>query len=112
MTSKLPWTRNINEALLAAVILEDFKLTKKLLQEGANDTNSPLKVAATVGSLDMVKLLLDYGANVNTNDNTPLIKAVEHKHLDIVKLLLQKGADIHARNDIALRIAITNWAMS
>ncbi len=48
-------------------------------------------LAVSHGRLDMVKLLLDCGANVNLQDDdgsTALMVAAEHGHVDITRLLL------------------------
>ena len=39
----------------------------------------------------------------NAGDNYALRWNAENGHLDVVKLLIEKGADIHAENDYALR---------
>lgn len=48
------------------------------------------------GHLEVVKLLLDRGANVNVNDRfynaTPMGQAINKGHVEIVQLLLEKGA--------------------
>lgn len=52
-------------------------------------------------NIEEVKLLLNYGANVNTQDknrNTPLHSAVQSGHTEIVKLLLKKGANPLLKN--------------
>lgn len=51
------------------------------------------------GDYDMVKLLVDAGADVNIPNAsgwTPLMDAAISGHVDIVKLLLDHGADVHA----------------
>lgn len=55
-----------------------------------------LDSAAAKGDLEMVKLLLESGANPNAQGPmkmTPLTAAVRAKRLDIVELLLDHGAD-------------------
>ena len=62
--------------------------------------NTPLMDAAENGQLDVVKYLVDNGANVNTIDKayrTPLMLAAEKGHLDVVKYLVDKGA-MNAQN--------------
>lgn len=52
-------------------------------------------------SLDVVKLLLEWDANVNARDDagrTPLIEARRAKR-EVVEALVNQGADIHARDD-------------
>ncbi|MEE8433235.1 MAG: ankyrin repeat domain-containing protein [bacterium] len=66
----------------------------------AGDT--PLAVAALLGSIGPGRLLLNSGAQVNPLNKigeTPLMQAAANGHLEMVRLLLQKGAEIGARND-------------
>ena len=60
-----------------------------------------LGVAAIHGRLDVVKLLIQNGANVNTAQKgkaTPLQLAVISGHIEIAKVLIQNGADVDAVN--------------
>jgi hypothetical protein len=56
---------------------------------------TPLGAASFNGHIDVVHLLLDHGANVNTIDkkNTPISSAYHGRHLEIMRLLLKHGAD-------------------
>jgi ankyrin repeat protein len=72
----------------------------------------PLFVAAGEGNLDVVRYLLDEGADVNAGDNsgaTALTEAAYYGHLDVAKELLLHGADINAVSDdgTALDIAVS-----
>ena len=52
--------------------------------------------------MEVVKLLLEKGANVNVQDihgRTPLYWAAQNGYTEIVKLLLEKGADVNARDN-------------
>ncbi len=63
--------------------------------EGVNV--SCLWIASQNGNLDIVKLLLENGAEVNItnhNDRTALIKASQDGHTDTVQLLIQFGAAV------------------
>ena len=59
---------------------------------------SPLLLATVYGHRDVVKLLLNGGANPNKDDaklqSTPLYEASKLGRLDLVKLLLDRGAKI------------------
>ena len=63
---------------------------------------TPLRAASYKGHIDVVRVLLDHGANVNTSDkkNTPLISAYHGRHLEIMRLLLGNGADVDAPDDL------------
>ncbi len=60
----------------------------------------PLMNAATEGLDDIVKLLLDYGGDVNImqGEGTSLMQASFRGHVSTVKLLLKHGADINIKN--------------
>jgi ankyrin repeat protein len=59
-------------------------------------------MAARTGKLDAVRLLLDRGAKVNTQETwggtTALMWAVAEKHPSIAQLLIERGADVNARS--------------
>src|SRR5262245_77978 len=92
--------------LYEAVLLNDLDLARTRLDEGAGvDTgewsyNGPLlKIAADLGYLAMVDLLLDHGANAEATDDlgqTALVSAVRFGRTEIVRCLLDRGADINA----------------
>lgn len=82
---------------------------KKSFGEGnevLGDDGRPLMQAAGKGQLDIVKVLVDKGADVNARNNeyglTPLIYAASKGHLDVVKFLVDKGADVNAREENGL----------
>lgn len=66
-----------------------------------------LEVAARVGHVEILKLLLNAGANVNAKDGIALRQAVEHENGEIVELVLNSGADANAMDGIALRCMVT-----
>jgi len=55
------------------------------------------------GHLELVKYVVDAGANVHAKNNIALLWSVEYGHLEIIKYLISVGADIHARDEFALR---------
>ena len=57
--------------------------------------NTPLIEASIIGNPEIVKLLVDNGADVNSQNNlgqTALYLVVKGQYTDLVKLLLEKGA--------------------
>jgi ankyrin repeat protein len=69
--------------------------------------NDELIKASVGGDFNLVKQLIDQGADIHINDDIVLRYAAEHHcNLEIVKYLVGKGANIHADNDQALYLAI------
>lgn len=79
-------------------------------QAGANpnltdgDGVSPLFWACYAGNVDMMRSLLDHGADVNAVDIstgfTPLFLTALHGHVEATQVLLQKHASIHSVDNI------------
>ena len=95
-----------NAELIAAVRAGDAAGVRAALAAGANpaarDPESPahstaLAGAAGRGNLEMIRLLLDAGADVNDGGPhvRPLCRAAHVGHLDAVKLLVAHGADVN-----------------
>ena len=73
------------------------------------DKTALLLIALKHDNTEMVKLLLEYGANANVQDydrRTALMTATANGYTDIVKLLLKHGANVNKRT--VLMIAVEN----
>jgi ankyrin repeat protein len=57
---------------------------------------SPLEVAMDLGFHSLVQVLLDGGADLNEPRYWPLDHALNNRRLDLVKLLIEHGADIRS----------------
>jgi len=112
-------SREGNTPLMAAARSGKTEMTRLLLDNGA-DVNARnnygqtalMSVADTLGFLgedvaygsyfEVVKLLLDQGANISERGDpagrTILMHAAQSGNLEMVKLLLEKGADVNAKN--------------
>ncbi|MGH9863269.1 MAG: ankyrin repeat domain-containing protein [Candidatus Acidiferrales bacterium] len=80
---------------------------------GFGEHTTALCHAAENGHLEVVKILLQKGADPNGGEEgvrwgqQPLVAAVENGHIEVVRALLEGGADVNARKwgDTALQIA-------
>jgi ankyrin repeat protein len=92
--------------LREAVLLNDVELARARLDGGADvDTGEGtyhgplLKVAAELGYLEIVDLLLDRGADIEATDDLgqkALLSAARFGRSEVVRRLLDRGADIDA----------------
>ena len=94
--------------LMEAVLAGDREAAGSLLEQGADpdvhDTDqqwTALHLAARDNDAELVKLLLDHGAEVDPVDtfgNTPLWRAVFAAGEDTIRTLLEHGADPDRKN--------------
>lgn len=92
------WATNENNIDLVRSILERFPTCKSAVDD---EGYSPLHRACYNNFVDIAKLLISYGANVNALTEfqwTPLHSAVKWKSNDCAALLLQHGADVNAES--------------
>lgn len=60
----------------------------------------PLIKASEVGNIDIVKFLVEHGAEVNIKDpwdTTPIYAACRERNLEVVKYLIEEGANINKK---------------
>ena len=106
-----------------AVVKKDIAQIGRLLQNGADINQlgsrrhgygSALHIAAREGYLDIARLLIDRGAEIDVLDRkdfTPLHNATWNGNLEMTKLLLDAGAEIEASTydgDTPLTLAQNN----
>lgn len=92
--------------LITALFANSEKTALLLIKNGANpndqfDTRSVLAMAAMFNQPNIVKALLEKGADVNADDGTlitPIMFAAQEGYMDIVKLLLQHKADLSRKD--------------
>lgn len=72
-------------------------LVKFMVENGADiqeNENYPIQLASGKGHLEVVKYLIEKGANVVDDDNLALRRAIKWDHLEVVKLLIKHGAEV------------------
>jgi ankyrin repeat protein len=102
-------SRSKNDGLLSAIQHKDTEAVRRIIAGGIDlepasgpyEVIKPLAYAAAYGNLEIVKLLVEAGADLNGRvayGDVPLIKAAEHKNDDILVYLIEQGADVNTPN--------------
>ena len=96
--------------LLFTAVWTNPPLVRWLLERGVSvdngfgsGSNTPLMQAAADGDIALINLLLDYGANIeaqNECNERPLGFACSWRQPSAVRLLLERGADPNALEDL------------
>jgi len=101
--------------IIAAILNRNKVVARFLIENGATLSITkkgitPLKVAASIGNLIIIKDLVIHGADVNERDTltgvTALIAAVESNQVEIVNFLINNGADVNLRRSDSNESAI------
>ena len=89
------------EALAAAIERGDREMVRLLLAHGVSPSFEMVRKACAVGVLEVVKMLVDTGVDVNDDDgnNGPLLHvAACYLKADVVQFLIRRGANISVRS--------------
>jgi len=111
---------NITQGNQDEELKKNYKYLRKYLDvnyalKGLGSLNlcrTPLIIASNLGYLSIVKLLVQYNADINQQDSlgfTPLMFAAKEGHREIVKYLLELNADIKLKElsgKTALKLAV------
>lgn len=92
---------NLNRKIVKDIESNNIKSIQKHIENNVNLNDFfvlPLTIACRYGHVEMVKLLLDNGADVKLKNNEALIAACRYGHIEIVKLLIDKKADPKTEN--------------
>ena len=97
----------LNKRLIKAASSGDLQLVKLLLNQGA-DIIDALNYASYYGNIEIVKYLLEQGADIHAENDEALKLAAESGNLEIVKYLVENGANLYANKDYSLKRASKN----
>ncbi|KAJ4328989.1 hypothetical protein N0V84_000561 [Fusarium piperis] len=92
----------LDDSLYHATDFQNEKTVQLLLRFGASpdatgeEYGNALTAAAYDGTKDIVNMLLDAKADINSPNGWALQTAVAEGHMEIVELLLKRGADVNA----------------
>ncbi|AVL94601.1 ankyrin repeat protein [Moumouvirus australiensis] len=101
---KLDMSDNLNYIL--NIIINHTKLYEYIKNNKA--INDFLCLACNNNYYNIVKILLEFGANSNYLDAKPLLITVQQNNINIVELLLKYGIDINNINDRVLQLCCIN----
>lgn len=80
----------LNPDLKKAIRIRDLDRVKSFLKD-VSVIGNLLVTCAEYGTLDIMKCLIDAGANINEHDHECLIKAGRYNHFDVIKYLIDIG---------------------
>ena len=89
------------KTILSVQNLETNRDVKLHLNSYLSLHDTPLTLATRMGYLDIMKCLIDHGANVNQGNydgKTPIFFATTSGNLESVKLLIESGCDVSKGN--------------
>ncbi len=101
-----------NDLLYTMVMSNTYPMAVNVLLTCGADANTnssiygrtPLHEAAYTGNIEMAKLLIEHGAEINIADKdgkTPLHEAAGRGKLEVAKLLIEHGADVNATDRLS-----------
>lgn len=86
----------IDDACLKIASEKGHKDVVKLLIKNTKLQSKTLIDACKGGSLEIVKLILENGANIHAYGDEALLTAVINKHVETIKFLLENGANVYS----------------
>ena len=99
----------VNKALAVVSANGHLDIVKYLVENGADaNVNYALKWASMNGHLEVIKYLVEHGADITADGNHALRWASRNGHLEVVKYLVEHGADVTAVDNYAIRWASEN----
>jgi hypothetical protein len=123
-----------DDEIVRAIYANDVKHINDWLRSSSNNVNEafsdhtfgysfPLRTAASLGRVDVCRILIDYGAYLDPpppsdktvqllarSAKTPLLAACFNHHAEVVSLLVKAGANVDAQDELGFSCLM--WASS
>ncbi|MCC7123683.1 MAG: ankyrin repeat domain-containing protein [Acidobacteria bacterium] len=100
-------------ARLSDLLSSDQGLARASRPDAPHEGWTALHAASRSGHIDVVRLLIDHGADPNAreagDDTLPLHWAAAQGHLDVVRALVEAGSDVHGVGD-EHQLEVIGWA--
>lgn len=103
--------KEINQAFKISVERNYLEAVKILIDYGADVQywhNVPFYTCAQEGNIEIMELLIDKGVNIHTDNDYALITAAENGQLKVVKLLLENGMDLNSNGGEVFEATLRN----
>lgn len=97
------------KTILISVVIDVFSISC-IINLPLSSGNTALTYACAGGFVDVVKVLLKEGANIedhNENGHTPLMEAASAGHVEVARVLLEYGAGINTHSNEFKESALT-----
>lgn len=97
-----------NTERVLALLKSDHSQVHAVYSDSIPDT--ALHAASGSGRIDLIEILLQYGADVNVRGDlgrTPLHSAAHQGQVEAARLLLKRGADIEAKDELGMTPLLT-----
>jgi ankyrin repeat protein len=86
---------NKSDAIIRAASDGNLPIVNYLIMKGSHGLNGALVKAVARNYLNIVKRLLEVGADIDVNYNLPFLSAIFNGHKEMIKLLVSAGAEIN-----------------
>ncbi len=100
---------DIDYILRKAIQHNSSEIVKLLVELGANfekQSQELLRIALANGDKKLIEALIEYGIDIHYGNEYALIYSVDNNYTSIVKLLIETGANVHISEDYALRKSV------
>lgn len=94
------YNQNVGLVHTLLMNMKPNNINKKLTDYSNPISGTPLQIACRLGNLEIVRLLVEAGADKEIKDvgrQSPLSIAISNNHFDVTRYLIEVGADVHSK---------------